>query len=192
MNALIFHRKIMIFLSKIIIFYMICSTFVDHLYTENEENDDFALEKNMNLEWKMNDFCTSFLDHLHIDNGQKSCWNWTAICRSGCKKCLIFPCFCMFFWTNLYIETVFFCSFLLRFFECKIASRQNYSITYDCRFWAKKFWSKKACLLVFLMKLDIAEIRGYVCIFDDFVWWSMLNFEKVKNQGPGVLWSAYP
>ena len=26
--------------------------------------------KNMNLEWKMNDFCTSFLDHLHIDNGE--------------------------------------------------------------------------------------------------------------------------
>ncbi len=53
------------------IFYMICSTFVDHLYTENEENDDFAVEKNMNLEWEMNDFCTSFLDHLHIDNGHK-------------------------------------------------------------------------------------------------------------------------
>ena len=27
------------------IFYMICSTFVDHLYTENGESDDFAVEK---------------------------------------------------------------------------------------------------------------------------------------------------
>ena len=35
----------LIFQSKMMIFYMICSTFVDHLYTENGENDDFAVEK---------------------------------------------------------------------------------------------------------------------------------------------------
>ena len=27
-------------------------------------------KKNMNLEWKMNDFYAYFLDHLHIDNGE--------------------------------------------------------------------------------------------------------------------------
>ena len=39
---------------------MICSTFVDHLYTENGENDDFAVEKNMNLEWKNERFLHMF------------------------------------------------------------------------------------------------------------------------------------
>ena len=44
-NTLIFHDKNDDFSIKNDVFYMICSTFLQHLYTENKENDDFALKK---------------------------------------------------------------------------------------------------------------------------------------------------
>ena len=62
-NALIFHEKMMAFLSKMIIFYMICSTFLEHLYTENKENDDFAVKKHefgMKNEWFLHIFFGPF------------------------------------------------------------------------------------------------------------------------------------
>ena len=56
----------------------------------------------------------------------------------------------------------------------------------------QKKWSKKACFWLLSMNLKIAKILNEVCIFDDFLWWSMLNFEKVKNEAPVVLWPGYP
>ena len=44
-KTLIFHEKNDDFSIKKIIVYMICSTFLEHLYTENEEHDDFAVKK---------------------------------------------------------------------------------------------------------------------------------------------------
>ena len=45
------------------IFYMICSTFVDHLCTENEENNDFVVKKHefgMKNEWFLHIFFGPF------------------------------------------------------------------------------------------------------------------------------------
>ena len=44
-NTLIFHDKNDDFSIKNDVFYMMCSTFLQHLYTENKENYDFALKK---------------------------------------------------------------------------------------------------------------------------------------------------
>ena len=49
--------------------YMICSTFLEHLYTENKVNYDFAMKKH---EFGMKNECFYIycLVHLHIDNGE--------------------------------------------------------------------------------------------------------------------------
>ena len=62
-NTLIFSRKNDGFSIKMMIFYMICSTFVDHLCTENEENNDFVVKKHefgMKNEWFLHIFFGPF------------------------------------------------------------------------------------------------------------------------------------
>ena len=53
------------------------------------------------------------------------CWNWTSVCRSGSKKCMIFACFlhafCMLFCTHFYLISSFLLRFLLCFFDWKSA-----------------------------------------------------------------------
>ena len=78
--------------------------------------------------------------------------------------------------------------FFRDFFSGKNAWRRNSILIYKHRFCTIEKWRKKACLLVFSMNLKIAKILNEVCIFDDFLWWSMLNFEKVKKWILTVIW----
>ena len=89
------------------------------------------------------------------------------------------------FLTHWYTRNVIFCSFFILFFEWKSAWTRNCYTVCESRFWSKKFWSKKSCFWLLSMNVKIAKILNEVCIFDDFLWWSMLNFEKVKKWSSG-------
>jgi len=171
---------------------MFCSTFVDHLYIENEENDDFAVEKRHETKMKNKRFSQHFLgpfiylDHVGTERqfavqGVKNAW-----------FLLDFSMFFAWFFEPIGMSRPCFCSlFLLRFFECKIASRQNLAITYDCRFLGKNFGVKKrVCLCSWwsLTSQRYGVTYAFLMILYDE---ACLILKKVKNQGTGVLWSAY-
>ena len=96
---------------------MICSTFVDHLYIENEENNDFAMEKHefrMKNEW----FLNFFFDHLHIENGQKYIVCIKNMMLIFDEKMMIFDVFL----GPKYSDKTYFLHVFVVFFDLKIAS----------------------------------------------------------------------